>query len=172
MKISFAKPGLPAKGALVVGVYEGTKLTASASELDRKTKGAIARAIAGSRFAGKSRQVLSILAPGGIEASRVVLIGLGKAKGEMKPVDIESAGGALVGELASSGVREAAVAFDLPGEEGGNAAAHFALGAKLRSYRFDKYRTKEKPEDKPTLQRLTVHVEASRTAQRQVERGR
>jgi leucyl aminopeptidase len=166
MKVSFAKPGLPAKGALVVGVYDGKKLTGSASELDRKTKGAIGRAIAGSRFVGKAKQVLSILAPAGIAASRIVLIGLGKAKGEMKPVDIEAMGGALVGELGSSGVAEAAVAFDLPGEEGGVAAAHFALGAKLRSYRFDKYRTKEKPEDKPTLQRLSIHVEASRTAQR------
>ena len=166
MKVSFAKPGLPAKGALVVGVYEGKKLTASATELDRKTKGAITRAISGSRFAGKAKQVLSILAPAGTEANRVVLIGLGKAKGETKPVDFEAMGGALVGELATSGAREAAVAFDLAGEEGGIAAAHFALGAKLRSYRFDKYRTKEKPEDKPTLQRIAIHVEANRTAQR------
>jgi leucyl aminopeptidase len=166
VRITFAKPGLPAKGALVVGVYEGKKLSASASELDRKTKGAVMRAIAGSRFTGKARQVLSILAPVGLESGRVVLIGLGKAKGEMKPVDLESLGGALVGELLNSGVREAAVAIDLPGEAGGVAAAHVALGAKLRSYRFDKYRTKEKPEDKPTLQRVAVHVEANRTAQR------
>ena len=166
MKISFSKPGLPAKGALVVGVYEGKKLTQSASELDRKTKGAIARAIAGSRFVGKSRQVLSILAPASIEASRIVLLGLGKAKGEAKPVDLEALGGALVGEFGGSGVQDAAIAIDLAGEEGGIAAAHVALGAKLRSYRFDKYRTKEKPEDKPTLQRISVHVEASRTAQR------
>jgi leucyl aminopeptidase len=30
------------------------------------------------------------------------------------------------------------------------------LGAVLRSYRFDRYRTKEKPEDKPKLSKLTV----------------
>ena len=166
MKITFSKPGLPAKGALVVGVYEGKKLTQSAAELDRKTKGALTRAIAASRFVGKVRQVLSILAPAGIDASRIVLLGLGKAKGENKPVDLESLGGVLIGELGGSGAQEAAIAIDLAGEEGGIAAAHLALGAKLRSYRFDKYRTKEKPESKPTLQRLTVHVEASRTAQR------
>ncbi len=166
MKITFSKPGLPAKGALVVGVYEGKKLTQSAAELDRKTKGALTRAIAGSRFVGKIRQILSILAPAGIDASRIVLLGLGKAKGENKPVDLEALGGVLIGELGGSGAQEAAIAVDLAGEEGGIAAAHLALGAKLRSYRFDKYRTKEKPESKPTLQRLSVHVEASRTAQR------
>ncbi len=166
MKISFSKPGLPAKGTLVVGAYEGKKLTSSATELDRKAKGAITRAVAGTRFVGKARQVLSILAPAGLDADRIVLLGLGKPKGEMKPVDVEAMGGALVAELGNSGVREASVAIDLPGEEGGIVAAHFALGVKLRSYRFDKYRTKEKPEDKPTLQRVTVHVEASRTAQR------
>ena len=31
-----------------------------------------------------------------------------------------------------------------------------ALGATLRAYRFDRYRTKEKPEDKPRLSTLTV----------------
>ena len=29
------------------------------------------------------------------------------------------------------------------------------MGATLRSYRFDRYRTKEKPEDKPKLTGLT-----------------
>jgi leucyl aminopeptidase len=166
MKVSFAKPGLPAKGALVVGVHEGKKLTASAAELDRRTKGALARAIGGSRFEGKSKQVLSVLAPAGIDASRVVLLGLGKPKGEVRPVDAEALGGTIAAELLNSGVREAAVALDFGGEEGGTIAAHVGLGARLRSYRFDKYRTKEKPEAKPTLQKLTIHIEASRTAQR------
>ena len=37
-------------------------------------------------------------------------------------------------------------------------AAHIAQGARLRAYRFDKYRTREKPEQKPTLKRLTLHA--------------
>jgi leucyl aminopeptidase len=166
MKVSFAKPGLPAKGALVVGVHEGKKLSASAADLDRRSKGTLTRAIEASRFTGKSKQVLSVLAPAGLDASRVVLVGLGKPKGEIKPVDAEALGGTIAGELLNSGQREAALALDLGGEEGGAIAAHVGLGARLRSYRFDKYRTKEKPENKPTLQKLTVHVEASRTAQR------
>ena len=30
------------------------------------------------------------------------------------------------------------------------------MGAVLRAYRFDRYRTKEKPEDKPKLAKLTL----------------
>lgn len=37
MKISFAKPGLPTEGAIVVGVLEGRVLTATAGELDGKS---------------------------------------------------------------------------------------------------------------------------------------
>jgi len=167
MKITFSKPGLPAKGALIVGVYDGKKMTASAADLDRATKGALTRAMEGSRFTGKAKQVLSVLAPAGSEASRIVLLGVGKPKnGEHAPADLEALGGVVVAELANSGVKEASIAIDLAGEEGGVAAAHLACGANLRSYRFDKYRTKEKPEDKPTLQKLTVHVEAHRSAQR------
>jgi leucyl aminopeptidase len=40
-----------------------------------------------------------------------------------------------------------------------------AYGARLRNYRFDKYRTKEKPEDKPTLESLTVVGGRARAAQ-------
>jgi leucyl aminopeptidase len=40
-------------------------------------------------------------------------------------------------------------------------AANAAFGARLRSYRFDKYFTKEKKEDKPSVKKLTVLTEAS-----------
>jgi Leucyl aminopeptidase len=38
-------------------------------------------------------------------------------------------------------------------------AAHLAQGARLRAYRFDKYRTREKPEQKQTLKRLTFMLD-------------
>jgi leucyl aminopeptidase len=43
-------------------------------------------------------------------------------------------------------------------------AAEVALGAVLRAYRFDKYRTKEKPEDKPKLAKLTLLVSEATAA--------
>jgi leucyl aminopeptidase len=82
----------------------------------------------------------------------VIVVGLGKP-GEFTPLVFEEAGGGAAALLA----REAAAAI------GAHAfspeqAAQVALGVTLRSYRFDRYRTKEKPEDKPKLSKLTLLV--------------
>jgi leucyl aminopeptidase len=47
------------------------------------------------------------------------------------------------------------------------AAAHFAFGAALRAYRFDKYRTTERLERKPTLDALTIASPAAAAARRE-----
>jgi len=47
-----------------------------------------------------------------------------------------------------------------------DAAAELAFGAQLRSYRFDKYKTKQKPEQKPSLNRLTVANSGAKGAKR------
>ena len=48
MNISFATPSVPASGALVVGVMEESKLTPSATALNKQTGGALERAITAS----------------------------------------------------------------------------------------------------------------------------
>src|SRR3546814_16195591 len=45
-------------------------------------------------------------------------------------------------------------------------AAHYAYGALLRSYRFDKYKTKEQPEKKQKLKEIKVMVEDAAAARR------
>ena len=65
-------------GALIVGAFEGSGLTAAAAEVDKSTGGALKRAQGVTRFAGKRGQVVELLAPSGLKASRVLLVGLGK----------------------------------------------------------------------------------------------
>ncbi|MBI1774825.1 MAG: leucyl aminopeptidase [Proteobacteria bacterium] len=177
MRISFSKLELPVKGAFVVGAYEGKKLAATAQKLDRRTRGALTRAMAASRFTGKAKQTLSILAPSGVRLNRIVILGLGKdpgsAKGKDNAVDeeavlvrLEALGGALYADLARSGESDVTVALDIEGPEAAHCAVHVAFGARLRSYRFDKYKTKQKPEDRPTLARLTVLVDDFATARK------
>ncbi|HVI49993.1 MAG TPA: leucyl aminopeptidase [Candidatus Sulfotelmatobacter sp.] len=168
MKISFAKPTLPTEGALVVGVLEGRALTPAAVKADQATGGQLARAIAASRFEGKKEQALLLQAPAGIEASRVLLLGLGKAA-DFDALAAEALGGAVIAQLASSG--DAVVTVALDGLEGSTlsapeAAAAIALGARLRSYRFDKYRTKEKKEDKPSLKKVVIALDAHAEAKK------
>src|SRR5262249_60033508 len=63
MKISFSKPEVPEGAAVVVGVYDDRKLTPTAAQLDKQTKGAIGRALAASRFKGRADDLLNVLAP-------------------------------------------------------------------------------------------------------------
>jgi len=168
MKIAFAEPSLPKTGSLVVGVLDDRKLTASAQRIDQQTDGMLTRAMAASKFKGRGDDVLHILAPHGLELGRVILIGLGKPAA-LDATQWQNAGGKIAAQLNSVGETAAQVDIDqIDGAKipAADAAAELAYGARLRSYRFDKYRTKEKPEQKPTLRTLTVAVEAPGDAKR------
>ncbi len=160
MKIAFAKPETPATGAIVVGVLEDRKLTPAAAALDKKTGGVITRALGGSRFKGRKDDLLEVVAPKGITASRLMLVGFGKLE-QLEALRLEEIGGNIAAALNKCGEGHAAVMTDtLAGAplSAPDMAAHLACGARLRTYRFDKYRTREKEEQKPTLKTLTVMV--------------
>ncbi len=76
------KQSIPEKqrsGCLVVGVYEGGKLTASAQILNKATKNALSDLVARRDIDGKSASTLLLHKLPGIAAERVLLVGLGKA---------------------------------------------------------------------------------------------
>jgi leucyl aminopeptidase len=153
MKVAFAKAGMPATGTVVVGVGAERPLGTAAQELDRASGGAVTRAIGATRFAGKKDETLTLLAPAGLSLDRILVVGTGDPA-KLDAAGAEALGGTVVAALAKTGVTEAAVLFDLPA---GLETAP-ASGALLRSYRFDRYRTTEKPEKKPSLEALTFHV--------------
>jgi len=171
MKITFAAPSLPKAGALVVAILSDRELTPTAARVDKATGGAIGRAMAASRFKGERGQSLMLLAPHGLQATRLLLLGLGKAD-SLDALAAQNAGGKVVGDLLASGETAVSVAVDpVKGAKIGAAeiAANLAYGAELRSYRFDKYRTKQKPEDKPSLAALTVMTDAAAEAKRRFD---
>ncbi len=169
MKVAFAKSDLPKSGTVAVAVSDGRKLGPSAEALDRRAKGAIARAIAASRFKGGSDDILALLAPSGLEFDRLVLYGVGKPA-KLDALGLQAIGGRLAATLGGSGAENAAIMVDaLDGTKlsASKMAAEIGFGALLRSYRFDKYRTKEKPEAKPSLKKLTLltdHAAQAKTA--------
>ncbi len=154
MRREFAEMGLPADGAFVVGALEGPELQPSAKDVDARLSGALARALESGRFRGKKDQVLSLPAPHGLSATRVVLLGLGKADA-LSPLTLQESGGALAAHLNRAGEKKASIACDpVGGKTPDEVGANLLFGASLRAYRFDKYRTKQKEEDKPTLETL------------------
>ncbi len=156
MQIAFGPLGIPETGVLVVGILDDQVPTATARLVDQGLSGGIGRAMAASRFKGKKDQSLTLMAPGGSRLDRVVLAGFGAAK-ELDALRAQAIGGQIYATLVQGGCKEAVVSIDaiedspLPAAE---LACQMAVGARLRSYRFAKYFTKEKEEDKPGLDRL------------------
>ncbi|MCE9651095.1 MAG: leucyl aminopeptidase [Parvibaculum sp.] len=167
MNISFADISLGKPGALALVVAEGASPTGVAADLDRKTGGAIKRAMKSSNFTGKSGSVLELVAPHGVPASRILLLGVGKSA-DLTATILENAGGELIGRLERAKEPSASVVLDAiqSGKlTAGDAAARVAFGAKLRSYRFDKYKTKKKDET-GTVKTLAVSTKAAAAARK------
>ncbi|MEJ1158542.1 leucyl aminopeptidase [Prosthecomicrobium sp. N25] len=146
--IAFQKPVRPETGTLVLLAEDGGALGAAAKALDEATGGTLARALSASAFKGKQFATLEILAPAGSALDRILVVGLGKPA-EMKENDWSRLGGTVLGKLADLKVEEAVLMLDRA--DGGAfepaVAAEVALGAVLRSYRFDRYKTKKKDDE-------------------------
>ncbi|AWK89011.1 leucyl aminopeptidase [Azospirillum thermophilum] len=169
MKFSFAKPTLPKSGSVAVTVAAERSLGAVGQDLDQKTGGALSRAMAAGRFTGKKEETLTLLAPSGVELERVVLVGLGKPE-EIDALALQAAGGTALAALDKA-AEEASILVDLPDGAaltGAAAAAEVAFGAKLRSYKFDKYRTtdKAKKDQKPSLRKVTLLTDEADVAKK------
>ena len=168
MQIKFVSPSLTGNGAFAVGIPEGGKLSGQALEADRASDGAIKRAMAVSRFTGKTGQMLEILAPAGVKASRLVLVGLGRPE-KFDALSAERVAAGVVGKLFTSGESTITFAIDPPtgaSIEGAALASHLAMGARLRSYTFNQYRTKDRDEHEPTLKDVAVATGDATAAKR------
>ena len=158
MKIRFSKLELPKDGSLVVFALKDKTLSASADAVDTALDGAVTRAMAASRFKGGGGDSLVLPSPGDGRWDRIVLLGIGKPA-DFDALAAQNAGGRAVSALNGAGAKSATLLLDpVDGGkiDGAAAAARAGFGARLRSYRFDRYRTKEKAEQKPTLSGLTV----------------
>ncbi len=165
LDIVFAKPSLPKSGALVLLIHEGEKPSGLWQHADEATGGAIERAFSVAEFKGGKGKSVSILAPGA-GLTRVIAIGLGK------PADITSRGLNEAGGAAAGALSRDAAGVLAAGTLSPEQAAGVALGCALKAYRFDRYRTKEKAEDKPKLAKLSVHTGDAAKARTAWESGR
>ncbi len=161
MKITFAEAQIPTQGTVVLTVAAGGKLGEIGQKLDKKTGGALRKALATAHGEGKKDETTVLLTPAKTKLERVILLGIGK------PDDLTAAG---VQELGSTATAAAIAAktgsYELIADtHKGNAltvaefAAQLAFGARLRGYRFDKYRTKkgaDKTEDKTVLKSAAI----------------
>jgi leucyl aminopeptidase len=160
LKIGFSSYSSPDKGVLIVFAGPELKLGPATRALLAPAGDLVARAAAVDRFKGKSGSALDLIAPQGLKVSRLIVVGVG-AKADGKPEDMVKLGGGVFGR-APAGAGDVAIMAEFPdGPLGADQAADLALGAALRAYSFDRYKTKKKDDDDvPKERRLTIGTTA------------
>ena len=142
VKIAFGSLSAPKGSALVIFVGADLKPAAAVTAQFGDLEPLIRAAAKASNFRAAERTALDILAPAGLDASRLVVVGVAPGK-DNAPIDFMTLGGFTFGKV--TGAKRVEVAFEAPlGTWVGSAAADFALGLRLRGYRFDKYKTRKK----------------------------
>jgi len=150
MQISFVDSRPTGDFALVLPAAGKNRIALDSLGSDRT---AVDAALGRQRFEGDSGSVAELFVPAEGGVRRLVVIGTGD--GTSASDASEKLGGALVGRLLTSGETHAVI--DLTGlNYDADAAARVALAASLRAWRYDRYRTKLKDKQKPTLASLTI----------------
>lgn len=162
--LSFASRSAPADGVAVVFAGEGPKLTRSAEDLDKKSKGLLAKAAEITGFKGKKDQLVDLIAPQGLKFARVVLAGTDKTA-SFGQEDWLNLGGSVRGLLTGKEAPAAHIFLEsVDGKVADADAASFALGALLRGYKFKKYKSKAKKKNGAdandrTLKKIVIHCD-------------
>jgi leucyl aminopeptidase len=166
LKLGFAPFTVPAKGVLVLFCEEGLKLGSAARRVIESTGNLVTRAAAADRFKGKSGSALDLVAPPGLDVSRLVVVGVGKAR-DLKAQDFVKLGGIAMGRIPAA-AKDATIIADLPGGAiKPDRVADLALGVQLRAYAFERYKTTRKEgEEKAAEVKVTIAVTGVASAQK------
>jgi leucyl aminopeptidase len=164
MQISFVDSRPTGDFALVLPAAGKNRIALDSLGPDRS---AVDAALSRQRFEGDSGSVAELFVPAEGGVRRLLVIGTGD--GTSAADAAEKLGGALVAKLLTSGETHAVI--DLTGlNYDADGAARVALAASLRGWRYDRYRTKLKDKQKPTLARLTIVGAPADAASRWEER--
>lgn len=150
LKIFFEKP--THHDTLCLGVYEDNEFPSPTEDWDKTLNGFLKKSIKNSKFKGSLYQTLNLFAPDG---TRLILVGLG-AHANQNELQWQKIGSSLVGALEASPSGEGAIEIhDLKGYDAAQVLSNIALGALLKSWRFEKYFTTKKPDELFSLKKIT-----------------
>ncbi len=155
---SFARP----HGVLVVFCEENLKFGPATQRALSPLGDLVRRAAAADRFTGKSGSSLDIVAPSGLNVPRLVVVGIGK-ESELKSRDIVKLGGIAMGKVPTAAASATIFAEFGSGALKANQVVDLALGARLRAYTFDLYKTKRK-EDEERPSKVELHFACANAA--------
>ncbi|HEY7231724.1 MAG TPA: leucyl aminopeptidase [Pseudolabrys sp.] len=169
LKLDFGPFSAPQKGVLVAFCGEGLKFGAATRKALGDAADLVFRAAKSERFSGKKGAALDLIMPASLKAGRLIVIGVGNAS-ELTAKDFIRLGGTAVGNLPNAAT-DASVFAELPGGAiKAEQAADLTLGARLRIYAFDRYKTKRKDDERaPAVRNLTIAVADAAAVRRAYE---
>lgn len=158
LEIHFKKDKIDPKAVKVFTVVENDSF--SSNVLSKAQTALVKKAITQADFKGKAGTTLDIL--GG--ENKIILVGLGEKPDELA---FQKAGGSLAKKLFHDTV---ACIYVTPNKKVKlnvtEMASAMAFGLQIGSYRFDKYFTKKKKEDYPSLKKVIFSVDNPAAATR------
>jgi leucyl aminopeptidase len=134
------------RGVLVAFCAEGLKFGPATQRALSPIGDLHRRAAAADRFTGKNGSTLNIIAPAGLSGPRLVVVGTGKER-DLKGRDLIKLGGVAMGAVPATASQATILAEFAAGALKADQIADLALGARLRAYKFDRYKTKRKDDD-------------------------
>jgi leucyl aminopeptidase len=164
MQIRFADTRPQGDYALVVPVAGKDRSSLAALGGSRQS---VEDALKRQRFEGDASNVSEQFIADNGSVRRLLLIGTGT--GDAGGEAAEKLGGTAAARLQTSGEKTAVIDLSGLGYDA-DAAARVGLGAALRSWRYDRYRTKLKDNQKPTLDEIVVVGGATGAAERYDQR--
>ncbi len=158
LKIAFAAFGAGTEETLVVMVGADLALREETKTILGAAPGQIAKAAAHEGFKAKAGSSLTILAPSIDGVTKLVV--MGTAADEKVPLDPVNLGGSTMAQLGS---KSATVCFTLGSDAKleAEAAADFAMGAAMRAYSFDRYKTKKADGDNKDEKTRTLTIQVA-----------
>jgi len=150
VKVGFVPFSTVPRGTLVVFCDDALKFGAATRKTLGRAANLVRRAADTNQFKGKSGSTLDILAPEGLKASRLIVVGVGKLSA-IKDNDFLKLGGTAAGKLRA-GNGAVAIMAELPtGAMTPDQTAAVASGIRLRAYKFDRYKTRKKDGEEVAL---------------------
>src|SRR5436305_13535598 len=101
LKLEFGSLQASSPDVLVLFCEEGIKFAGSVRQRLDSLSGQIKRAASAERFKGKSGSALELAAPGALDVSRLIIIGVGRAR-DLKSADFVKLGGIVMGRIPAS----------------------------------------------------------------------
>ena len=156
------KSGSPEKqraGCVVVGVFEGRKLSAACQAIDKAAKNGVSEVLRKGDLEGASGQTLLLHNLPGVPADRVLLVGLGRER-DFGEVAYRAAMAAAAKALRGTGASDATICLtDIPVKRRDTdwKVEHAVLAMMESAYRFDRLKSKPR-QSRRSLRKVVLHV--------------